>query len=207
VTDTPFIHLVDDDAEIRESLSMLLRSVAMEVQTYGSADQFLAEFRESDDRPTILLLDVRMPGLSGMTLLERLRVEHPTLPIILITGHGDIDMAVRAMKLGAVDFITKPFSAQRLLDRIQEVLCQTAESAAASVDAAEASARLEALTPREREIFDRIVSGESNKVIAIDLAISVRTVESHRASIMEKLNAKTLVDLVLLSVGLKGTHR
>jgi FixJ family two-component response regulator len=203
MTTTPFIHLVDDDVEIRHSLSMLLRSMAMEVHTYASADDFLSGFRGAGDRPTVLLLDVRMPGMSGMTLLEQLRREHPSLPIILITGHGDIDMAVRAMKLGAMDFITKPFSAQSLLDRIQEVLRQSAHTTTATaVGAEEAAARLEALTPREREVFDRIVSGESNKVIAIDLGISVRTVESHRANIMDKLGANTLVDLVLLSVSL-----
>jgi two-component system response regulator FixJ len=148
-----------------------------------------------------------MPGMSGMALLERLRAENPWLPIILITGHGDIDMAVRAMKLGAMDFITKPFSSQTLLDRIQEVLSHAAGQESTDSRPAEAAARLETLTPRERQVFERIVSGESNKVIAIDLGISVRTVESHRASIMDKLKASTLVDLVMLSVNLKDQYQ
>ena len=201
----PLVHVVDDDPDVRASLAMLLGSVAMDVQTYESARDFLAGFTDAGDRPTILLLDVRMPGMSGMALLERLRAEHPSLPIILITGHGDIDMAVRAMKLGAKDFLTKPITSQSLLDRIQDVLRQAA-SASPESDAEAAAARLETLTPREREVFDRVVSGESNKVIAVELGISIRTVESHRASIMEKLGAKTLVDLVLLSASLKGPH-
>jgi len=205
VSTAPLVHVVDDDPDVRASLAMLLGSVAMDVQTYESARDFLSGFTDAGDRPTILLLDVRMPGMSGMALLERLRAEHPSLPIILITGHGDIDMAVRAMKLGAKDFLTKPITSQSLLDRIQDVLRQTA-SASPESDAEAAAARLETLTPREREVFDRVVSGESNKVIAVELGISIRTVESHRASIMEKLGAKTLVDLVLLSVSLKGPH-
>ena len=142
-----------------------------------------------------------------MSLLKQLRVEHPALPIILITGHGDIEMAVRAMKLGAVDFLTKPFGAQRLLDLIQDVLRQGADAAAAELDSEGAATQLEVLTPREREVFERIAAGESNKVIAIDLGISVRSVESHRASVMEKLGLKTLVDLVRLAVRLNGPHR
>jgi len=203
MTPTPCVHVVDDDPHIRESLGMLLRSVAIDIKSYASVDEFLTLFAETADRTAILLLDVRMPGISGMALLEQLRIERPWLPIIMITGHGDIEMAVRAMKLGAMDFITKPFSPQTLLDRIQEVLRQTADRATAEVSAEEATARLNTLTPREREIFDRIVSGKPNKAIAFDLDISIRTVESHRASIMEKMRAKTLVDLVHLSVNLK----
>jgi FixJ family two-component response regulator len=204
VSATPLIYLVDDDEEFRQSLGMLLGSMDMEVRPYPSADAFLDEFEDPGDRDAVLLLDVRMPGMSGMTLLERLRAGHPSLPIILITGHGDIDMAVRAMKLGAMDFITKPFGTQSLLDRIYEVLRQRAGAGAGSISPEEAAARLGVLTPREREVFDRIVAGESNKVVASELGISVRTVESHRASIMEKLKASTLVDLVLLSVSLKN---
>ena len=200
----PLVHLVDDDPEIRRSLSLLLESVALETRTYASADEFLDGFEASLDRLAVVLIDVRMPGMSGMTLLERLRVEQPSLPIIVITGHGDIDMAVRAMKLGAMDFISKPFGPQDLLDRIQDALSKGAQTAARVASAREAAARLQTLTAREREIFDRIVSGEANKAIALDLGLSVRTVESHRASIMEKLGVRTLVDLVLLSVDLGG---
>jgi two-component system, LuxR family, response regulator FixJ len=203
VSTLPMVHVVDDSAEMRGSLELLLKSVALDTQTYATADEFLVRFGHAPDRSAVLLLDVRMPGMSGMALLERLRAEHPLLPVIMMTGHGDIDMAVRAMKLGAMDFITKPFGSQALLDRIQEVVRRGPEFAAPEPGAEEAAARLAALTPREREIFDRIVCGTSNKVIALDFGISIRTVESHRANIMEKLKARTLVDLVLISVRLK----
>lgn len=205
MTVQPLVHVVDDNPEMRDSLSKLLGSVAIEAVTYESADAFLASFSHAPPgRPAVLLLDVRMPGMSGMTLLERLRSQRPQLPVIMITGHGDIDMAVRAMKLGAVDFVTKPFAAQALLDRIQEALRRPAMEAERETPGEDASTRLATLTPREREIFDRIVSGQANKVIALELGISIRTVESHRANIMEKLDANSLVDLVLLSVALKG---
>ena len=201
----PLVHVIDDNADVRSSLKLLLRSVAIDAQTYATADEFLHELGQAPNRPGVLLLDVRMPGMSGMTLLERLRSEHPSLRVVMMTGHGDIDMAVRAMKLGAIDFISKPFSSQDLLDRIQEIVRQTLETGVPDVSASvKAAARLATLTAREREIFDRIVAGDANKAIAIDLGISVRTVESHRASIMEKMKAKTLVDLVLASVSVRG---
>jgi len=148
----------------------------------------------------MMLLDVRMPGMSGMILLERLRAEHPSLPIVIITGHGDIDMAVRALKLGAMDFITKPFASQRLLDLVQQVLMQVMKRSKAAEREREEAERLATLTTREREIFDRVVGGESNKAIALDLGISIRTVESHRASIMEKTKARTLAELVRIAL-------
>lgn len=203
---TPLVHVVDDDLEMRQSLHMLLRSVAIDGKTYASADEFLAGYQEVPDRPAVVLLDVRMPGMSGMSLLKQLRSDHASLPVIMITGHGDIDMAVRAMKLGARDFITKPFSAQTLLDRIQEVLGQAARATDAQNRAEEAAKRLQGLTKREREVFERIVAGQSNKAVALGLGLSVRTVETHRARIMEKLGVKSLVDLVLLSIEEKAVH-
>jgi len=200
----PLVHVIDDNADVRSSLELLLKSVAIDAQTYATADEFLHELGQAPNRPGVLLLDVRMPGMSGMTLLERLRSEHPSLRVVMMTGHGDIDMAVRAMKLGAIDFISKPFSSQDLLDRIQDVVRQTLDTGVPDISASVAAARLATLTAREREIFDRIVAGDANKVIAIDLGVSVRTVESHRASIMEKMKAKTLVDLVLASVSVRG---
>jgi FixJ family two-component response regulator len=198
--------VVDDDPDIRISLQLLLSSVAIDAITYASADEFLLRFREMPGRPAVLLLDVRLPGLSGMALLERLRAERSPLPVIMLTGHGDIDMAVRAMKVGATDFLTKPFSSQILLDRIQDLLRRSSELAARVGGPDEAAARFATLTAREREIFDHIVSGDSNKAVARKLGISIRTVESHRASIMEKMEAKTLVDLVLASVHLKNAR-
>lgn len=204
MTGMTIVHLVDDDFEIQKSLRLMLKSVAIETRTYGNADEFLAEFVEEPGHRAILLLDVRMPGMSGMSLLAQVREEFPSLPIIMVTGHGDIDMAVRAMKLGAADFITKPFSSQILLDRIQEVTRKLPETVASAERAKQATVRLDTLTTREREIFDRIVAGCSNKKIALDLEIGVRTVESHRANLMEKLKARSLVDLVLLSVDQKN---
>jgi two-component system, LuxR family, response regulator FixJ len=202
----PLVHVVDDNPEMRGSLQLLLKSVAIDAQTYATADEFLLRIAQAPDRPAVLLLDVRLPGMSGMALLERLRAEHPSLPVIMITGHGDIDMAVRAMKLGARDFITKPFSSQALLDRIQEVVRRGPATSTPELSGQEVAARLATLTAREREIFDRIVAGASNKVIALDFGISIRTVESHRANIMEKMKARTLVDLVLISVRLKAAR-
>jgi two-component system, LuxR family, response regulator FixJ len=204
VNGPPLVHVVDDNPALRDSLRLLLTSVALDVRTYASSDEFLRQFGETSDRPAVLLLDVRMPGMSGMTLLERLRCDYPALPVIMITGHGDIDMAVRAMKLGATDFISKPFSSQALLDRVQDLMRQACDPASPQLGSDEAAARLANLTAREREVFDRIVGGEANKVIAHGLGISVRTVESHRASLMQKLGARTLVDLVLISVHRRG---
>lgn len=204
LTQTPLVHVVDDSAELRAALQLLLKSVSIDVRTYANADEILSLPGGLPDCPSCVLLDVRMPGMSGMALLERLREKYPGLPIVIMTGHGDIDMAVRAMKLGAVDFVTKPFSSQALLDLVQDVLRRSSQPREAAVSTADASARWASLTVREREIFERIVSGDSNKVIAFDLGISIRTVESHRARIMEKMNAKTLVDLVLTSVSLRS---
>ena len=206
MTGVPLVHVVDDDPDIRVALQLLLSSVAIDAITYASADEFLLRFREMPGRPAVLLLDVRLPGLSGMALLERLRAERSPLPVIMLTGHGDIDMAVRAMKAGATDFLTKPFSSQILLDRIQDLLRRSSELTAPVGGRDEAAARFATLTAREREIFDLIVSGDSNKAVARKLGISIRTVESHRASIMEKMQAKTLVDLVLASVHLKDVR-
>lgn len=201
---TPLVHVVDDNPEVRASLELLLRSVAIDAITYGSADEFLLRFPTTPNRSAVLLLDVRMPGMSGMALLEQVRHLHPSLQVIMVTGHGDIDMAVRAMKLGATDFITKPYSSQALLERIQEVTRRSPDITPHEIRPEEAAVRLATLTTREREVFDRLVCGASNKVIATDLGISIRTVESHRASIMEKMEAKTLVDLVLIAVSLNN---
>lgn len=195
------VYVVDDNPDIRDSIAMLLSTVGIEVTTFASADELLSAFPgEETGRPSCLLLDVRMPGMSGMTLLERFKAEHVRLPTIMITGHGDIDMAVRAMKLGAVDFLTKPFNGQRLLDLVQETLRKAAEPAASARSTEAAGELIQVLTPREREVFDRIVSGDSNKAIAFDLGVSIRTVETHRARIMQKLGAESVVDLVRLAL-------
>jgi FixJ family two-component response regulator len=199
------VYIVDDDADVRASLSMLLDSVDIDIETFPEADSFIRNYVYKPNISCCLLLDVRMPGLSGMAVLEKLHQENVRLPVIILTGHGDIPMSVRAMKLGAVDFITKPFNHQKLLDLVQNVLRDPVLQGiapSAKIDAKEARALWETLSPREKEIFTRIVNGASNKVIGIDLGISIRTVETHRARIMEKLKARTLVDLVLLSLSL-----
>lgn len=203
---TALVYVVDDDADVRASLSMLLDSVDIKIETYPDADSFIKGYTYEPETPGCLLLDVRMPGLSGMALLEKLYNENVRMPVIILTGHGDIPMSVRAIKLGAVDFITKPFNHQKLLDLVQNVLRDPVLQGIAplaKIDAKEARDLWEKLSPREREIFSRIVNGASNKVIGIDLGISIRTVETHRARIMEKLRARTLVDLVMFSLSLE----
>ena len=202
------VHVVDDDADVRASLSLLLESVGIEVVGYADGDSFLQTYRPTPDRPSCLLLDVRMPGLSGMTVLEKFHAKGTGLPIIVLTGHGDIPMSVNAMKLGAVDFLTKPFNHQKLLDLVQSVLRDPVlqgQQTASGIDPREARARWDTLTQREKEIFQGIVGGSSNKAIGLDLGISTRTVETHRARIMEKLQARGLVDLVLLNLSLRNS--
>ncbi|WPL16985.1 Transcriptional regulatory protein TdiR [Thiorhodovibrio winogradskyi] len=200
MTAPPLAYVVDDEPDVRESIAMLLRSVSIKTETYASASRFLEQFSGITERPAILLLDVRMGDIGGMTVLELLRAEHPRLPVIMITGHGDIEMAVTAMKMGARDFLTKPFRAQSLLERVQQELRKSDESHSSDLRIIEGREQLETLTKRERAVFDRLVLGDSNKLIAIDLGISIRTVEAHRANLKEKLGANNLADLVRISI-------
>ncbi len=197
------IYIVDDDSAVRESLRWLLESAGHSVETFDSAATFLRTYR--NDGPGCLLLDVRMPGMSGLELQETLRERGITTPIIIITGHGDVPMAVQAMKAGAVEFIEKPFNDQVLLDRIQQCVAmdrQRREDTAARSDILDRSDRL---TPREREVLDAVVAGKPNKIIADDLNISIKTVEIHRARGMTKMEAGSLAELVTLWIrgGLK----
>jgi FixJ family two-component response regulator len=197
----PTIFVVDDDAAVRDALKMLLRSVGQAVETYGSGQEFLDTY--SEDRPGCLVLDIRMPGMSGLELQQKLNEKHSILPIIFITGHGDVPMAVEAMQAGAVDFIQKPFRDQDLIDRINQALEKDAANRAALGERNDIRRRLETLTPREREVLDLVVHGKANKVIAGDLKLSQRTVEIHRARVMEKMQASSLAHLVrmVLEVG------
>jgi len=203
MSERPLVHVVDDNEEIRRSLAALLRSVAIETKTHADADALIEAMNASPEPGDAIVLDVRLPGISGISLLERLRRDHPGIPVIMITGYGDVDMAVHTMKLGAVDFITKPFSGQVLLERLQTVL-RRSRATAVGISTSEALQRLASLSARERQVFDRIVAGDANRAIAETLGISVRTVESHRAKVMEKTGARTLVELVLLSVAAGG---
>jgi len=190
----PTVFIVDDDAAIRFAMQALMDSVNLNHEIFASADEFLDKFGEQ--RPGCLVLDIRMPGLGGLELQEELIKRGNTLPIIFITGHGDVPMAVEAMQKGAVDFIQKPFRDQELLDRIREALATDEERREEQQQHAEVAGRLERLTNREREVFDLVVTGKPNKVIAYELGVSQRTVEIHRARVMEKMQARSLADLV-----------
>ncbi len=191
---TPTVFIVDDDAAIRFAMQALMDSVNLNHEIFASADDFLEKITEQ--RPGCLVLDIRMPGLGGLELQEELIKRGNTLPIIFITGHGDVPMAVEAMQKGAVDFIQKPFRDQELLDRIREALATDEERREEQQAHAEVAARLSRLTNREREVFDLVVTGKPNKVIAYELGVSQRTVEIHRARVMEKMQARSLADLV-----------
>lgn len=192
----PLVHVVDDEPAIRESLGMLLRSVGLKSRAYAGAHEFLAAWRP--DGTECLVCDVRMPGMSGLELQEALNARHLRLPVVLITGHGDVAMAVRAMKAGASDFIEKPFNDQVLLDAVNRALARARDGQGSG--RAEIEARLESLTPREREVMLLVAEGRPNKVVATRLGLSTRTVEVHRAKLMEKMQARSLADLVRMAI-------
>jgi two-component system, LuxR family, response regulator FixJ len=201
MTRKPMVLVVDDDAGVRNAMRILLKSVGLEATLYASAQEFLAAYQPS--QPGCLVLDIRMPGMSGLELQQKLNEKHSILPIIFITGHGDVPMAVEAMQAGAVDFIQKPFRDQDLIDRINQALEKDSSNRAALGERNDIRRRLETLTPREREVLDLVVHGKANKVIAGDLKLSQRTVEIHRARVMEKMQASSLAHLVrmVLEVG------
>jgi RNA polymerase sigma factor (sigma-70 family) len=194
----PTVYVVDDEPTIRDSLAMLLRSVGLQSRTFASAKDFLGGYQRGS--LACLVADVRMPGMSGLELQETLRATDAALPVIIITGHGDIAMAVRAMKAGAADFIEKPFNEQVLIDAVHRALAQQQPAPPPSASRAELEARLATLTPREREVFLLIAEGRPNKVVATRLGLSTRTVEVHRAKVMEKLQARSLADLVRMAI-------
>ena len=194
MTEDPTVFIVDDDDEVRSALALLMESVGMPTETFESALVFIQQF--NPQRSGCLVLDVRMKGMSGLDLQERLSKEAIYPPIIVITGHGDVPMAVCAVKAGAIDFIEKPFNDQVLLDSIHRAIEQDAQRRGKAMQLAEIESRLERLTPREREILNQVVSGKRNKTIAFDLDISQSTVEAHRSKVMEKMQARSLSDLM-----------
>lgn len=200
----PTIYIIDDDDGMRRALSLLVSTVGYQTQTFASADEFLQRF--DPDRHGCLILDIRMPGMSGLELQQHLNQTGSMLPLIFITGHGDVPMAVQAMKEGAFEFIQKPFRDQDLLDRINHALKQDAENRAAGARRADVARRLASLTPRERQVLDRVVDGAANKVIASDLNLSERTVEIHRAKVMEKMGARSVAHLVRLLLSVTGAY-
>lgn len=191
---TPTVFVVDDEPSVRDSLRLLLKSVGLPTQLMASAAEFLAAYKA--DHPGCLLLDVRMPEMSGLELQQELNVRGATIPVIFITGHGDVPMAVEAMQHGAFDFLQKPFRDQDLIDRIQRALATDAKTRAQLKQRDQIRERLESLTPREREVLTLMVQGKPNKVMAYELGVSQRTVEIHRSRVMEKSGADSLAQLV-----------
>jgi len=191
------IFVVDDDASMREALQRLLRSVGLQVTTFASAREFLDH--RGADVPGCLVLDVRLPGLSGLDLQHELAAAQMDLPIIFITGYGDIPMTVQAMKAGAVEFLTKPFRDQDLLDAIQQALERDRVARAQRMEMAELHERFDALTPRERDVFGLVVTGLPNKQVAAALGTSAMTIKRHRAQVMHKMRVTSLAELVRIA--------
>jgi two-component system response regulator TtrR len=192
------VHVVDDDEAVRDSLRWLLEANAFQAVTYDSAEAFLRTAAQSLARNPVacLILDVRMPGMSGLELQEELLRRGLTMPLVFITGHGDVPMAVSSMKRGAVDFLEKPFHDAHLCETVRECLARSAAQQRDEEAGRQALTRLERLTQRERQVLGLIVAGRLNKQIADDLGISIKTVEAHRANIMDKLAARTMADLM-----------
>ena len=188
------VFVVDDDRAVRESLALLVQSVGLEVETFAGAGEFLDAYRP--DRRGCLITDIRMPGMSGLELQERLTEDGYHIPVIVLTGFGDVPAAVRALKGGAVDFVEKPFNPQALLDLVQQALVRDTELREQAAREADLAERMALLTPREGEIMALVVAGKANKVIAIDLSISERTVELHRGRIMKKMQARSVAELM-----------
>jgi two-component system response regulator FixJ len=191
------VHLVDDDEAIRRSASFMLRTSGMVVKTYASGSELLAAAKELE--PGCILLDVRMPGMDGLEVQKALKERDLLLPVIVMTGHGDVSVAVQAMKAGGVDFIEKPFEKATLLGALEDGFAQLNQAGARAARADEASAQLAVLTPREREVLEGLVRGHPNKTIAYDLGISPRTVEIHRANVMSKLRVASLSEALRIA--------
>ena len=188
------VFVVDDDDAVRNSLRMLLKSAGVHAEASASAQEFLSTYEIT--QPGCLVLDVRMPGMSGLEMQHELNLRGATIPVIFITGHGDIPMAVEAMQHGAFDFLQKPFRDQELLDRVQRALVRDADYRTRLRQTDRIRERLASLSPREREVLDLVTQGKANKMVAGDLGVSQRTVEIHRAHVMQKMEAGSLAELV-----------
>ncbi len=200
----PRVYLIEDDDAVRDAVSLVLRAARMDVLAFADAETFLDAYRP--DRAACLVLDARLPGMSGLDLQERINAAGWNLPVVLVTGHGDVPMATRALKAGAVDFIQKPINDRLLLESIAVAWRRAEEAADTAAQRTKISARLGLLTTREREVMELVVTGASNKLVAAELGISHRTVEIYRRRVMEKLGARSLPELVRIvdAVGAAG---
>ncbi|MDP2577301.1 MAG: response regulator [Gemmatimonadota bacterium] len=196
------IFVVDDDPGVRQSLEMLIRAIGQSVETYASAGEFLDAY--TSERPGCLVLDLRMPGMSGLELQEELGSRGSNLPVIFITAHGDVPTAVDAVKGGAIDFIQKPFRDQDLIEKIELALEQNERALEETAERGDVQARVASLTSRERQVMDIVVDGKTNKAMATELRLSERTVEIHRARVMSKMGAESLADLVKMALRARG---
>jgi len=194
------VFIVDDDDAVRKSLKLLFKTINIDAVAFASGDEFLHEY--DADWQGCVVLDIRMPGTSGLEVQKIMQDRGNTLPIIFITGHGDVPMAVEAMQRGAFDFVQKPFRDQELMDRVSQALAQNQEAQETTLQTRQVRDCYNALTPREKEVMDCVVKGQANKVIAMDLEVSQRTVEIHRARVMEKMQARSLADLVRMAMTL-----
>ena len=200
----PMVFVVDDDSGVRSSIRVLLKSVGIATTAFSSAREFLAAYDAG--QPGCLVLDIRMPGMSGMELQLELNRMGAVLPVLFITGHGDVPMAVEAMQQGAFDFLQKPFRDQDLIHRVQKALERDGEHRIALRQTETIKSRLETLTPREREVLELLAQGHQNKVMAADLGLSQRTVEIHRANVMDKMQARSVAQLVRMLLDVQAAH-
>lgn len=201
---TPVVHVIDDDIGVRNSLQFLLESASLRVSLYAAGEEFLADF--DPNQPGCIVLDLRMPAISGLVVLQRLRAAKNEIPAIVISGHADVSSAINVMKLGAVDLLQKPFDSMAILEAVRSAITRSLEMHQARVEHAGLAARLAELTPRETELLQLIVSGRSNKQIAIDMGIAFKTVVNHRANLMAKTQATNAADLARISTMVNQPH-
>lgn len=195
------VFIVDDDDAVRNSIRLLMKSLGLATRPLSTAQEFLSTY--DPQQPGCLILDVRMPGMSGLELQQQLNMRGAIIPVIFITGHGDVPVAVEAMQQGAFDFLQKPFRDQDLIERVQRALAKDQSNRAELSEQAKVRERFESLTPREREVLALVTSGKANKVMAADLNVSQRTIEIHRARVMEKMHASSLAQLVRMMMDLE----